>query len=92
MFPQSEHMGKGVMEMEHFETRLKSNDNTYKELFLRYPNNPILTAKDWPYAVNSVFNPAATVFRDKILLLARVEDRRGFSHFTKAMSDDGVTN
>ena len=78
--------------MKNFETRLKSNDNTYKELFLRYPNNPILTAKDWPYAVNSVFNPAATEFDDKILLLARVEDRRGFSHFTKAVSEDGVTN
>ena len=60
--------------MKNFETRLKSNDNTYKELFLRYPNNPILTAKDWPYAVNSVFNPAATEFDDKILLLARVEE------------------
>lgn len=78
--------------MQHFETRLKTNDNTYRELFVRYPNNPILTAKDWPYAVNTVFNPAATEFDGKILLLARVEDRRGFSHLTKAISDDGVTN
>ena len=80
------------MLMSFFETRLKNNDNTYRELFLRYPNNPILTAKDWPYAVNTVFNPGATLFHGKVLLLARVEDRRGFSHLTKAVSDDGVTN
>ena len=27
------------------------------------PGNPILTAADWPYPVNSVFNPAAAVSR-----------------------------
>jgi len=75
-----------------FETKLKSGNNTYKELFQRYPKNPILTAKDWPYPANAVFNPAATMFHGKVLLLARVEDRRGFSHFTKAISDDGVSN
>lgn len=80
------------MNMPSFETRLKSYNNTYRELFVRSPNNPILTAKDWPYAVNTVFNPAATIFNGKVLLLARVEDRRGFSHLTKAVSDDGVTH
>jgi predicted GH43/DUF377 family glycosyl hydrolase len=75
-----------------FETRLKDDNNTYKELFLRNPKNPILTAKDWPYPANTVFNPAATMFYGKVLLLARVEDRRGFSHLTKAISDDGVSN
>ncbi len=78
--------------MRSFETRLKSSGNTYRELFVRNPNNPILTAEDWPYAVHSVFNPAATEFNGKTLLLARVEDRRGFSHLTKAVSEDGVTN
>ncbi|WP_094605900.1 Beta-1,4-mannooligosaccharide phosphorylase [Sporomusa silvacetica DSM 10669] len=75
-----------------FETRLKGDHNTYKELFLRSRKNPILSAKDWPYPVNSVFNPAATMFQGKVLLLARVEDRRGFSHLTKAISNDGVSN
>jgi len=75
-----------------FVTQLKNGNNTYKELFHRHPNNPILTAKDWPYPVHTVFNPAATLFHGKALLLARVEDRRGFSHFTKAISDDGVSN
>lgn len=78
--------------MERFKTRLKAGDNTFKELFRRYPYNPILMAKDWPYPVNTVFNPAATVFDGKVLLLARVEDRRGFSHLTKAISEDGISN
>jgi len=78
--------------MQTFETRLKSSDNLYKELFRRYEKNPILTAKQWPYACNSVFNPAATIYQNKILLLCRVEDRRGFSHFCKAVSNDGYNN
>jgi len=32
------------------------------------------------------------MFNGKVLLLARVEDRRGHSHMTKAISDDGITN
>jgi predicted GH43/DUF377 family glycosyl hydrolase len=78
--------------MKRFETRLKAGDNTFKELFRRYPYNPILTAKDWPYPANVVLNPAATMFNGKVLLLARVEDRRGFSHLTKAVSEDGISN
>ncbi|NMA24566.1 MAG: glycosidase, partial [Clostridiales bacterium] len=78
--------------MDRFETRLRAGDNTFKELFRRYPYNPILTAKDWPYPVNTVFNPAAVMFEGKFLLLARVEDRRGFSHLTKAVSEDGISN
>jgi predicted GH43/DUF377 family glycosyl hydrolase len=78
------------MTNEKFVTKLKSDDNTFKELFVRYPDNPILTAKDWPYPAHTVFNPAATLFRGKILLLARVEDRRGFSHLTKAVSENGI--
>lgn len=51
-----------------------------------------MTANDWPYPAHTVFNPGATNFRGKVLLLARVEDRRGFSHLTKAISEDGVGN
>ena len=58
-----------------FETRLKTNDNTFKELFQRQTGNPILTAANWPYPVNTVFNPGVTRFQGKVLLLARVEDR-----------------
>ncbi|MDQ0203135.1 glycoside hydrolase family 130 protein [Pectinatus haikarae] len=72
------------------ESLSKADKNFYHELFRRPQANPILSAADWPYAVNSVFNPAATVYQKKILLLVRVEDRRGFSHLTKAISLDGM--
>ena len=75
-----------------YQTRLKNADNSFRELFQRHPTNPILTAKQWPYPANTVFNPGATMFNGKVLLLARVEDRRGHSHLTKAISDDGITN
>ena len=63
-----------------------------QELFHRPAENPILSAREWPYAVNTVFNPAAIIYQGKVLLLVRVEDRRGFSHLTKAVSSDGIQN
>lgn len=65
--------------------------NQHPELFYRHKLNPILTAADWPYSINSVFNPAATLLQDgTTLLLCRVEDRRGHSHLTVARSANGV--
>jgi predicted GH43/DUF377 family glycosyl hydrolase len=61
-----------------------------RELFERHPANPILTAEDWPYPVNAVFNPAAADVAGETVLLARVEDRRGISHLTVARSANGV--
>lgn len=66
--------------------------NCYWELFNRYPQNPILTNKNWPYPANTVFNAAATMYKGQTLLLCRVEDRTGFSHLCKAVSADGVSN
>ncbi len=68
------------------------NRNSHHEiLFHRHERNPILTAGDWPYPANSVFNPAAVRLPDgSTLLLCRVEDRRGHSHFTVARSPDGI--
>lgn len=61
------------------------------ELFHRNNANPILTAADWPYHINSVFNPGATLLPDgTTLLLCRVEDRRGLSHLCAARSANGV--
>jgi predicted GH43/DUF377 family glycosyl hydrolase len=63
----------------------------YETLFHRHEANPILTAADWPYPVHSVFNPGATRLADgTTLLLCRVEDRRGHSHFCAARSKNGV--
>jgi predicted GH43/DUF377 family glycosyl hydrolase len=67
--------------------------NHHAELFQRCEHNPILTAADWTYPVNSVFNPGATLLRDgTTLLLCRVEDRRGHSHLCVARSANGVDN
>jgi len=60
------------------------------ELLVRHPTNPILTAADWPYEVNGVFNPAAAQVAGQTVLLARVEDRRGISHLTVARSANGI--
>lgn len=61
------------------------------ELFRRHPRNPLLTAADWPYPINTIFNPGATRLADgTTLLLARVEDRRGHSHLCAVRSRNGV--
>jgi predicted GH43/DUF377 family glycosyl hydrolase len=60
------------------------------ELFERHAQNPILTAADWPYPVNAVFNPAAAVVDGETIILARVEDLRGISHLSVARSTNGV--
>lgn len=66
-------------------------NNQASELFRRHKLNPILTARDWPYPINSVFNPAAVLLPDgTTLLLCRVEDRRGHSHLTSARSVNGL--
>lgn len=46
----------------------------------------------WPYDSNSVFNAAAAEVDGQILLLCRVEDFRGISHFCTARSNDGINN
>lgn len=66
-------------------------NNQHSELLYRHKLNPILTTANWPYPVNSVFNPGATLLADgTTLLLCRVEDRRGHSHLCAARSANGV--
>jgi predicted GH43/DUF377 family glycosyl hydrolase len=66
-------------------------NNQHLDLFQRHERNPILTAAQWPYPVNSVFNPGAALLPDGItLLLCRVEDRRGHSHLCAARSANGI--
>ncbi|HTF66664.1 MAG TPA: hypothetical protein VK638_28675 [Edaphobacter sp.] len=69
------------------DSQTQANDS----LFIRHPGNPILSRKDWPYPVNSVFNAGATLLADgDTLLLCRVEDRRGLSHLCAARSSNGI--
>ncbi len=68
-------------------------NSQHTSLFYRHKTNPILTANDWPYPVNTVFNPGAVLLPDgTTLLLCRVEDRRGLSHFCVAKSANGIDN
>jgi predicted GH43/DUF377 family glycosyl hydrolase len=65
--------------------------NPADTLLQRHSANPILTCKDWPYPINSVFNAGATLLKDgSTLLLCRVEDRRGLSHLCTARSANGI--
>ena len=57
--------------------------------FRRYAGNPIIRREDMPYPCNTVFNAAACKCGDEYILLLRVEDLRGHSHFTLARSRDG---
>jgi predicted GH43/DUF377 family glycosyl hydrolase len=63
-----------------------------RELFDRSEANPIITAADIPYPVNSVFNPGAAQVDGETILLVRVEDLRGISQLHVARSADGVTD
>jgi predicted GH43/DUF377 family glycosyl hydrolase len=63
----------------------------YEALFHRHPKNPLLTAADWPYRINTVFNAGAALLPDgQTILLCRVEDMRGHSHLCAARSANGV--
>jgi predicted GH43/DUF377 family glycosyl hydrolase len=55
----------------------------------RYDKNPILTKKDVPFKVNSIFNPGAVKFGNKYLLVCRVEMPNGRSSFVNAWSENG---
>lgn len=60
---------------------------------MRHSDNPLLSAFDWPYFVNTVFNPGAVRLPSgETLLLCRVEDCSGRSHLGVARSADGVSN
>ena len=56
----------------------------------RHNENPILTVKDVPFKVNSIFNPGAVKFNDTYLLVCRVEMPNGRSSFVLAESKDGI--
>jgi len=60
------------------------------QLFHRHDGNPILSASDMPWPANSVFNAGAALLEDETLLMLRVEDRRGQSHFVIARSVNGI--
>ena len=63
----------------------------HEKLLERHRGNPLLTAADWLYPINTVFNAGAALLADGVtLLLCRVEDRRGHSHLCAARSSNGI--
>jgi len=56
---------------------------------VRCSKNPILTKEDVPFKVNSIFNPGAVKYKDKYILLCRVEMPIGRSSLLIAKSNDG---
>ena len=64
---------------------------SHSGVFSRHPNNPILTAANWPDSVNVAFNASASMVGDTTVLMVRVEDRRGLSHLHVARSLDGFS-
>lgn len=63
-----------------------------RHLLQRSDRNPLLTAFNWPYFINTVFNAGAVRLPSgETLLLCRVEDCSGSSHLCVARSADGVT-
>ncbi len=61
-------------------------------MFRRNECNPIITADDLGFPATSVFNPGAVMLADgTVVLLLRVEDRRGLSSIHVASSPNGVT-
>ncbi len=62
------------------------------DLFTRADQNPLITCEDLPWEASAVYNPGAIQYEGRVLLLVRVEDRKGFSSIHVARSDDGVTD
>lgn len=62
----------------------------------RYVNNPIIVPQNIPDIIpdivdaTSVFNPGAIKFKDKIMLVLRVQNRARETFFIMAESDDGI--
>ncbi len=56
----------------------------------RYEQNPILTADQVPFLVNSIFNPGAVKYNNEYILVCRAELPIGRSVLVLARSKDGV--
>jgi len=62
----------------------------------KYLNNPVVERTDIPAIapdlvdVSSVFNPGATFYNGKIMLMLRVQNRARETYFVMAESDDGI--
>ena len=61
-----------------------------RDLFVRSKANPIIKPTDLPFSVNGVLNPGAALVDEEVVLLLRIENRRGISGLYVARSANGV--
>ena len=61
-----------------------------RDLFVRNKANPIITPADLPFSVNGVLNPGVALVDGEVVLLLRIENRRGISGLYVARSANGV--
>lgn len=76
--------------IQHKDTRPPSSILEAVTPLVRYPANPILTPAEMPVECSAVFNTGAIWFRDRVLLLLRVESLARTTQFHVATSSDGV--
>ena len=60
-----------------------------KEVVKRYEKNPILSPDDFPYEVSGIYNSGVTKYKDKYIMLCRVESIDITNYFFVAESNDG---
>ncbi|HEY9529248.1 MAG TPA: hypothetical protein VIR02_19310, partial [Anaerolineales bacterium] len=61
-----------------------------RDLFVRSKANPIIKPADLPLNVNGVLNPGFALVDEEVVLLLRIENRRGISGIYVARSANGV--
>ncbi|OFZ81925.1 MAG: hypothetical protein A2583_05775 [Bdellovibrionales bacterium RIFOXYD1_FULL_53_11] len=66
--------------------------STRGEVLIRHPKNPIITIRDIPAPVNSVFNSGITKHEGKYAMMLRIEDLDRKQHFRMAWSENGIDN
>ncbi|HEY3418155.1 MAG TPA: glycosidase [Armatimonadota bacterium] len=59
-------------------------------IFVRHGGSPILAPDNLPFQVNGVYNPGVAEVDGEMLLLLRIEDRRGISQLRVARSHNGI--
>ena len=69
--------------------KMRRGQRRGKDIVERYSGNPIITREDIPIPCNTVFNSAATVYKNEYILLVRVEGVEGKSSLWLARSKDG---
>ncbi len=61
-----------------------------RDLFVRSKANPIIKPADLPLNVNGVLNPGFALVDEEVVLLLRIENRRGISGIYVARSANGI--